>query len=298
MNQADYVVKSEDIHLFFSRIMMEHALFLEASFPQVEKSLIKEASYYRNEFAKILMKVIKISDGFFNEKLIKSNELVTNYTLILEEKTQKLTGIRIDTNLTLLQQELKKGEKKAHSTSVINQLHQINYDTKIILESFIKYIKEVLDLVLTCKIISFSYPLMIDHLIEEAKLYLAYVNRIEMGKSIEVDPKGQERFWNEIMMEHALFIRGILDPSEKELISLINDYVTSYKELLTFMGQNTNFTLTNEAINRTNKFEEFKDKLTAGISKCNIKTIGLPIFFDHILREANHYLRILKENKQ
>ncbi len=36
-----------------------------------------------------------------------------------------------------------------------------------------------------------------------------------------------ELFWDQIMMEHSLFIRGLLDPSEKELISTANQFAKS-----------------------------------------------------------------------
>ena len=34
------------------------------------------------------------------------------------------------------------------------------------------------------------------------------------------------------MMEHALFIRGLLDPSEEELIETADEFAKDYRELL------------------------------------------------------------------
>lgn len=34
------------------------------------------------------------------------------------------------------------------------------------------------------------------------------------------------------MMEHALFIRGLLDPSEEKLINTADDFAEDYKRLL------------------------------------------------------------------
>lgn len=44
--------------------------------------------------------------------------------------------------------------------------------------------------------------------------------------------KDIECFWNRIMMEHALFIRGLLDPSEAELIDSADEFAKDYSELL------------------------------------------------------------------
>lgn len=46
MFMIDYVTLSIETHLFFSRIMKEHALFLEAGFPCCEKEYIEEANHY------------------------------------------------------------------------------------------------------------------------------------------------------------------------------------------------------------------------------------------------------------
>lgn len=45
------------------------------------------------------------------------------------------------------------------------------------------------------------------------------VMKVMSGREISFKSlQNTEDFWNRIMMEHALFIRGLLDPSEEELI--------------------------------------------------------------------------------
>ena len=41
-----------------------------------------------------------------------------------------------------------------------------------------------------------------------------------------------EQFWNQIMMEHALFIRGLLDPCENALIESADSFADDYAKLL------------------------------------------------------------------
>ena len=45
---TNYVKTSLENHLFFGRIMKEHALFLMAGFPAIETSYINEANWYRD----------------------------------------------------------------------------------------------------------------------------------------------------------------------------------------------------------------------------------------------------------
>ena len=53
-------------------------------------------------------------------------------------------------------------------------------------------------------------------------------------------------------------------------------------------------TLTKETLRTTEKYRDFKAAGTEGITECGIRSIILPLLADHVLREANHYLRILE----
>lgn len=52
--------------------------------------------------------------------------------------------------------------------------------------------------------------------------------------------------------------------------------------------------LTKQTLRTTEKYRDFKAAGTAGITECGIRSIILPLLADHVLREANHYLRILE----
>lgn len=53
--------------------------------------------------------------------------------------------------------------------------------------------------------------------------------------------------------------------------------------------------LTKKTAEETEKYQKFKTAGTIGINDCKIKSVILPLLADHVLREANHYLRILKQ---
>ena len=107
----------------------------------------------------------------------------------------------------------------------------------------------------------------------------------------------KEIFWNQIMMEHALFIRGLLDPTEKELITAADEFAEDYKKLLKMAKEQDcraiNM-LSEKSLEETIKYREFKTAGTDGILKCKIESLILPLLADHVLREANHYIRVLE----
>ena len=61
------------------------------------------------------------------------------------------------------------------------------------------------------------------------------------------------------------------------------------------MTDETIRSVTDKTIEETQKYIDFKTAGTKGIKECEIRSIILPLLADHVLREANHYFRILKD---
>lgn len=91
-----YVTLSLELHLFFARIMKEHALFLEAGFMPKDSKFASEADYYKKEFERLLSSVVSMSNGMIRPNVLQSGEIITDFTLGTEQKTQNLTGININ----------------------------------------------------------------------------------------------------------------------------------------------------------------------------------------------------------
>ncbi len=99
------------------------------------------------------------------------------------------------------------------------------------------------------------------------------------------------------MMEHAQFIRGLLNPTECELIETANTFAGDYCDLLEEAKEQDRKAmnaLTTKTLEITKQYQQFKTAGTQGITGCEIRSIILPLLADHVLREANHYLRILE----
>lgn len=293
----NYITLSLELHLFFARIMKEHAIFLKAGFPCKDKSFIEEADEYKNEFEKILAEAVSLSDGILPPEFINSGEIVTEYTLSTENKTEELTGIKINKDITLMEQKLTPGINRV-PIGLEAAVKNINIRAIRLLNGLILFKERILHEVLTCKLFTANYPLLIDHILREAKLYRSYIAALENNQYSEFyDQKQLELFWNRIMMEHALFIRGLLDPTENELINTANNFAKEYGELIDEamkMSDATLASITDKTLQETLKYRDFKEAGTKGLDSCGIKSIILPLLADHVLREANHYLRLLR----
>lgn len=295
----DYVRTSLELHLFFARIMKEHSLFLQAGFMPKNVEYIQEAMLYKRQFEQLLADVVSLSNCMVRDKVLKSGEVVTRFTYGAERKTEELTGIAIDSNITL--QELKlMSENNLYGMSDITQyVCYINETAITLLDGLINLKERLLNDVLCCKVFTANYPLLIEHILREAKLYRQYVIMLQRGEDINSQNMREvELFWNQIMMEHALFIRGLLDPTENDLITTADDFAKEYQQLIEEAKNMTDETIrsvTQKTIEETQKYIDFKTAGTEGIKECEIRSIILPLLADHVLREANHYFRLLKD---
>lgn len=281
--------------------MKEHSLFLEAGFTSKNTKLSKEADNYKIRFEKLLLDALRISNGRIREKILNSGEIFTDYTLNSEKKTSYYTGININSKITLIEKNLECRPTKIIDNKVRDCVKNINKRAIKLLDGLIEFKVRILDDMICCKLFTLNYPLLIEHIIREAKLYRRYIQDIENDKDIDKNEiRKTELFWNQIMMEHSLFIRGLLDPSENELISTSNKFANEFSELIKKANAATEMTMTSvisDILMETIKLRDFKKVGTKGILDCEIKSIILPLLADHVLREANHYIRLLDECK-
>lgn len=301
LSRKRYVSLSLELHLFFGRIMKEHSLFLEAGFTPKNTKLSKEANDYKVQFEKILLETLKLSDGRVRSSVLDSGEIYTDFTLSTERKTEYYTGIEINSKITTMASKLNSKEDFEVDSKLISSIKKLNSKVMKLLDGLIDLKTRVLNDMLSCKLFTVNYPLLIEHIIREAKLYRSYVYDLENDEDIEKKSiKETELFWDQIMMEHALFIRGLLDPSEDELINTSDKFAREFSSLLEKAKNMTNLTITSvtgDTLIETIKIRDFKRAGTEGIDECKIKSIILPLLADHVLREANHYIRLLDNYK-
>ena len=281
--------------------MKEHSLFLEAGFTPKNTKLSKEAEHYKISFERLLLDTVKLSNARIRESVIDSGEIFTEYTLEAEQKTKCYTGIDINSNITLMEKDLDCRNSNNINSKIVKNIKCINARAIKLLNGLIDFKMRILDGMLCCRLFTVNYPLLIEHIIREAKLYRSYIKDLEANKDIDKENiRKTELFWDQIMMEHSLFIRGLLDPTENELITTSNKFANEFSELLQKADDATEMTMpevTSDILMETIKLRDFKAAGAKGIVDCKIRSIILPLLADHVLREANHYIRLLNDYK-
>ena len=178
MNNNEYIRLSLELHLFFDRIMKEHSFFIEAAFTEKNNNLKQTARKFQEVFSNMLKRTIVLADRNISNTFLQSNEIVTKNTVEAEKKTNNLAGSNIDTDITIKELNLKSGRLNI-SEEIINNISTLNRQTLPIVENLITFKNDILNSVLSCKMYTTNYPLLISHIMNEAKMYYNLLNKVE-----------------------------------------------------------------------------------------------------------------------
>lgn len=301
LSHNEFIKQSLNTHLFFARIMKEHAFFLQIGFTAKDAAFTEEGNRIRMEFDKLLYDVVKIANGLVDPAVLRSGELVTQYTLESEKISSFYTGVLIPTEITEAELRLKGGSCHINNPSIESTIQRINQNSIKLIQRIIDFKTRVLSDVMSCKMLTLNYPLLILHILREARLYLAIIERIQRRELLDLnqDIYGLELFWNRVMSEHSLFIRGLLDPGENQLINTANRLAKESHDLTLEVIEAINRNLpidriTGDSLHTSRRVRDFDAQATKGMIDCEIQSIMTPLLGDHVLREANHFIRLLK----
>lgn len=292
LSRENYIRHSLEINLFFLRLVKEHAILAAASLPPRDINITYQLIGLKNNVEVLLDRAVKLSHGLISDEVLSSGELVTNLTLNAEWKTQFLTGIPINMNITKMELALKPKHKTMKNIDLFHEVSILNRQALSLLNTTIAFKENLLTNILNCRVFSYIYPSMLHHIIEETRLFASILIKLENKE--DMDNINESLLmginWNEIMKEHSQFIRGYLDPSEVKLFETADAFAKEFDKLPSPTSPETIKKDLNAAINLKN----FKKQGTEGILDCKIKSLISPLLADHVTREANHYIRLLK----
>ncbi|MEM5768255.1 MAG: DUF2935 domain-containing protein [Bacillota bacterium] len=302
LSSAEFIQYSLELNLFFARIMKEHSFFIEGGFTPRDSNLAQQADGFKLQFEALLADTIALSDGIISPDVAMSGEIVTQYTFEAECASQFYTGVSLNSRLT--QAEAGLGATPDFAPASVPELEQqvleLNDRAIALTSALIDFKDTLLNAVLSCRLFTVNFPLLIDHITREARLYRCMLAGFQNHERMDSprDFLEQQIFWNRIMNEHALFIRGLLDPTEQELITNANNFGNEFNLLTQESAAAMDRTiplpqLTAQSLDATVRIRDFKATGTKGLLECRIRSIILPLLADHTLREANHFIRLL-----
>ena len=200
MTIKEYVTLSLDLNLFFLRIMKEHSFFLEIGFTPKDSKSASEASDFRIEFERLLAEATSLANGYVSSNTVDSGQFVTQFTLEAEKFTSFYSGVKIDTNITRVESMFGQGDA-IPTREIAGHVQILNDKAYQLTSELAKYKENLLENVRKCRMFTVNYPLLIDHILREAKFFMNMLVSLNKGDTMmrPEDLLNQEVFWNRIM---------------------------------------------------------------------------------------------------
>ncbi|WP_318258077.1 DUF2935 domain-containing protein [Geobacillus thermoleovorans] len=204
-------------------------------------------------------------------------------------------------------------EKRVHQTpESVEAVRKLNEDSIQLVYGFRNFKRNLLIMIINCKVQGFNFSLLVDHIAREAEYFMNSLQKFNNGilEPIQDAIIHENVFWLRIMMEHSRFITSLLDQSERNLVITARKFGDDFKTLLN-QARDVESMLyhkkpTYPIIGKMNKdsesaTEELRNFKKAGlelIKNCQIRNVINPLLVDHVVREAEHFLfmiRVLEE---
>ncbi|MGM9925632.1 MAG: DUF2935 domain-containing protein [Bacillus sp. (in: firmicutes)] len=253
-----------------------------------------------------------LTEQLFVERSLTENKF---WLRIMKEHAFFLTdGFNYkDTNLIRQTQRFyhyfEQQEKKAYQVpNNVELVRKLNEESIELVYGFRNFKRNLLILIINCKVSGFNFPLLVDHIAREAEYFMRTLKKFNKGilEPIQDAIINENVFWLRIMMEHSRFIGSLLDQSERNLVKVSLKFGDDFETLLNqardvesmlYRKQPTYpiiGKMNKDSENATTELQSFKKAGLELIQSCQVKSVINPLLADHVLREAGHFLYMIQ----
>lgn len=293
LSQELFVQWSLQYHLFWLRIMKEHAIFIEATMPPPGKSLAQKADAYKQNYDQFLLTTIILSNGMIPRDALESGQYYTQFTEGAEQDAENYTGISTRPDITVKEYDIAPVYGNLTITGSLEQdVIHLNQSVLTLTDSFIQFQSDLLNDRASCRLFTMMYTGDILHVIMEAKRYQMILSALQNRDENAIED--YKTFWTHNMADHVKVMRGQFDPTEAAYFNRANQLAELFDTLSEEETGTNTFPTNQELLISTNEIRDFKANTTDAIMRCKVQSIMLALYTDHLLREANHFIYLMK----
>nr|WP_024836472.1 DUF2935 domain-containing protein [Clostridium sp. 12(A)] len=293
LSQELFVQWSLQYHLFWLRIMKEHAIFIEATMPPPGKSLAQKADAYKQNYDQFLLTTIILSNGMIPRDALESGQYYTQFTEGAEQDAENYIGISTRPDITVKEYDIAPVYGNLTITGSLEQdVIHLNQSVLTLTDSFIQFQSDLLNDRASCRLFTMMYTGDILHVLMEAKRYQMILSALQNRDENAIED--YKTFWTHNMADHAKVMRGQFDPTEAAYFNRANQLAELFDTLSEEETGTNTFPTNQELLISTNEIRDFKANTTDAIMRCKVQSIMLALYTDHLLREANHFIYLMK----
>ena len=299
LTNEEFYIQSLRDHLYYLRSIREFCLTIELSFYKTNPDYIKKAENYALRCEELGRIAIDYTNGFASREAIEGEIYVTEYTLALEELTERLFDIKIDTVFTKEELDLKIGLNPNITNELIENIKKLNKNALELAEDFANFCRDVSTKMGNNLLFSFSYLDFFNYVFSDVNTYTQDLKRIISMESISPIYATNYEYNFVVTLEMtAKFIRDWVDPTNKNIFNLASYYVNSFSEIINLylkssLSPSVQTKISNSTRDILIDYQNFLRDISEKLINGKLYFITPPISIDNIYTSVNFYKFIL-----
>lgn len=303
LNDKEFFEESLITNLYYLRTLREYCTRIQVSFPIKYDELIKRSEELAKRCDEIGNRLMNYADSNIPDNVLKSDIIVTKYTLEAELLTEKLFGIDVDTSITEKELAIKPGSTTP-TKEMVQAMEEINTEIIELANEFIEFSSRLIQSIKNQEIFAFYYNSLNDYIIEEMKIYVSTLERLNQKDKINPSYVIDNEYWyNAFLFGISRFIRGEIDPVYEDIFNEANNFVNEYRNIIIeyetmIITPITQKNMTLNSLELARRFKTFVEKCIEKLLKKELYFISAPITKDNALTAINYFIYNLEKTEK
>ena len=283
-------------HLYFASTIRSFCTTIGLTFFKNNQDYIDRAIALGYRATDIVNKAIIYMNKELANDVIANDVYITPYTKELDLLTEKLFDINLIISIDKDIELLKGREEVEFNKDNLEKVDDLNNKSLELLDDFKDFCSEIKTKLDNQELFSYLYPDFFNYMYDEISVYGRDILRIQSKKDYTKFYLNEfVYYFNELLRESALYIRGFLDTKYQDTFDMASFYVNAFANLSERYLKNKNSDLTIETIRLVTNYKEFITDIIEKVLKAKLYFITPPITLDNFLTNVNVYLFIFSK---
>ena len=293
LDNKEYAYESLANHIYFANSIRSFCTTIGLTFFKNNQTYIDKAISLGYQATDIINQTILLMDKELANDVLESDVYITPYTKKLDLLTQKLFDIslliQIDKDIELL----KNREVIMYNDDVITKISELNNESLKLINDFKDFCSDIKTKIDNNELFSYSYPDFFNYMYDEISVYGRDIERINSKKDYTKFYLNEYMYYfNELLRESALYIRGLLDTKYQDTFDMASYFVNAFSNLSEKYLKNKD-DLSIETERLVTDYKTFVTDIIDKLLLSKLSFITPPITLDNYLTNINVYLFLI-----
>lgn len=304
LDDVIFVTDSININLYFLRTLREFCLTIQLSSLDDSEEDIQMAKDIALRCEELGRDLVLYSKGNVSQKALDYQIFFTEFTLSMEELTEKLFNVKLATDITREEMQLSSENVSYPSSEVVNNIMKFNEEALNICNQLRELCVSLFVRQRSNNLFLYIYPSLLLFMIREIDIYKLELERL-INKST-VDPiyvADIELLYSSVMQAVAGFLSGLVDPYNQDVVKEFQNFSDKFKEQVALyrevpLSPSSQVELINSSMILVDEFHEFMKGIIQDVLNSKINFIIEPLFLDNMYTEINYFRYLLSQDKE